>query len=233
MNEKGSSMRTTFSTCVLFLFAEALFPNHALSGDWNHMAVINQAVIVADSLDLPLATTTSGLTRPFFQTIHLDFSIGFAFCDFSELQPLIGKNRNITFPLSFFIDIPFPNRYKDSRFSFMSGFDIALGGGGGGTLFTYSTFLLYRPETFSKLRPIVGVGVAQTWYTNTWWGIAGDVYIDAEETYPILFLGLNLTPNTLDVLLTIPLVKELQTTYETKSYTIQPAGIRFSLLVSL
>ena len=197
------------------------------------MAVKPQTVIVTDSLDLPLAKNTSGLTRPFFQTIHLDLSVGFAFCDFSELQPLIGKNRSITFPLSFLIDIPFPDLYNDSHFSLISGFDFALGGGGGGLLFTYSTFLLYRPETFSRLRPIVGVGVAQTWYTNTWWGFAGDVNIDAEETYPILFIGLNLTPNTLDVLLTIPLVKELQTTYETKPYTIQPAGIRFSLLLSL
>jgi hypothetical protein len=197
------------------------------------MAVKPQTVIVTDSLDLPLAKNTSGLTRPFFQTIHLDLSVGFAFCDFSELQPLIGKNRSITFPLSFLIDIPFPDLYNDSHFSLISGFDFALGGGGGGLLFTYSTFLLYRPETFSRLRPIVGVGVARTWYNNTWGDNTGNVSINAEETYPILFIGLNLTPNTLDVLLTIPLVKELQTTYETKPYTIQPAGIRFSLLLSL
>jgi hypothetical protein len=195
--------------------------------------VNHQTVIETDSLDLPLAKETSGLTRPFFQTIHLDLSIGFSFCDFSELQPLIGKNRSITFPLSFLIDIPIPDIYKDSRFSLISGFDFALGGGGGGLLFTYSTFLLYRPEAFSRLRPIVGVGVARIWYDNTWGDNAGNVNIEAEETYPILLIGLNLTPNTLDALLTIPLVKELQTTYETKSYTIQPAGIRFSLLLSL
>jgi hypothetical protein len=197
------------------------------------MAVNHQAVIETDSLDLPLAQNISGLTRPFFQTIHLDLSVGFAFCDFSELQPLIGKNRSITFPLSFLIDIPIPDIYKDSRFSLISGFDFALGGAGGGLLITYSTFLLYRPEAFSRLRPIVGVGVARTWYDNTWGDNAGNVNIDAEETYPILFIGLNLTPNTLDALLTIPLVTELQTTYETKSYTIRPAGIRFSLLLSL
>jgi hypothetical protein len=226
-------MRTTFYTCVLFLFAGALFPNNALSGDWNHMAVNPQAVIAPDSLDLPLANKTLGLTRPFFQTIHFDLSIGFAFCDFSELQSLIGKNSGITLPLSFLVDIPFPDLYKDGPFSLISGFDFALGGGGGGGLFTFSTFLLYRPETFSVLRPIVGVGAARTWYNGTGEDDAGSVEIKAEETYPVLFIGLNLTPNTINALLTIPLVKKLQTTFETKPYTIQPAGIRFSLLVSL
>lgn len=227
-------MRTTFYNCVLFLLAWPLFPNNALSGDWNHMAVNPQAIIATDSLDLPLAKETSGLTRPFFQTIHLDLSIGFSFCDFSELQPLVGKNSGITLPLSFLIDIPIPDLYKDSHFSLISGFDFALGGGGGGGLFTFSAFLLYRPETFSILRPIVGVGAARTYYNSTGKDDAGyNVEIKAEETYPILLIGVNLTPNTLNVLLTIPLVKEVQTTYETKPYTIRPAGIRFSLLVSL
>lgn len=197
------------------------------------MAVNPQTVIVTDSLDLPLAKNTSGLTRPFFRTIHLDLSVGFAFCDFSDLQPLIGKNWSITFPLSFLVDIPFPDLYKAGHFSLISGFDFALGGAGGGGLFTFSAFLLYRPETFSILRPIIGVGAARTWYNCTGENDTNSVDINAEDTYPILFIGVNLSPNTIDALLTIPLVKELQTTYETKPYTIRPAGIRFSLLVSL
>ncbi len=217
----------------MFLFTWALFPNKVLSGNLDCGTMNPQTVIVADSVDLPLAKKTSGLTRPFFQTIHLDLSIGFAICDFSDLQPLNGKNWNITFPLSFLIEIPFPSHYNDSHFSLISGFDFALGGGGGGSIATYSTFLLYRPETFSTFRPIVGVGVARTWYDNTWGENTDHVHIEAEETYPILLIGLNLTPNTLDALLTVPLAKELQTTYETKPYTIRPAGIRFSLLVSL
>jgi hypothetical protein len=221
-------MKTILYACALFLFIEILFPTDALPGDWHHAAGYSQATLTSDSLSLPLAANTSELARPFFQTIHYDFSIGIAFCDFSELQPLIGSS-NINARLGFFIEIPF---HWDGPVSLISGSDFALGGGGGGRLYTFSTFLVYRHESSSMFKPIIGVGIARTMY-DYGRGDVGSIAISAKETYPVIIVGLNLVPNVADALLSVPLGKDLQTSFESKSYTIQPAGFILSVLMSL
>ena len=237
-------MRTTLFTCTLFLLAWTQRPIEALAKNWNQIPGKTQNVFFTDSLDLPLANPTPGLARPLFNTIHLDISLGVALCDFSELKALNGQNSSIAVPLSFLLEIPFEfvdhPAGPDMPLYFISGFDFAVGGGGGGSLYTFSAYLLYRSDSFSKVKPTIGIGVARTWYSSYSDTSEIDQSIDirASETYPILLIGLNLVgltshANPIDVLLTIPIVTKLQTTFESKSYSIQPAGMRLSFVVPL
>jgi hypothetical protein len=174
---------------------------------------------------LPLTPNTSELVRPIFETIHFDVAIGLMLSDLSELEQLTRSATNISVPLSFYVQVPLK---EDASISFIGGWGFALGGGGGGNIYMFSSFLLYRPNTFSSLKPIVGLGAGTTIY-----GHHGDVDINAAQSYPILLFGLNIAANTLDILLTYPLTKGLSTTFESKSYTIKPAGFGLSLLLSL
>ena len=181
---------------------------------------------------LPLAPDTSGLVRPRFATIRFDVALGLMLSDFSELKQLTGSATNISVPLSFYVQVPIA---EDPSIVIISGWGFALGGAGGGSEASFSTFLLYRPGSSSSLKPIVGLGFGYTSYEYGTDGFLGPgmISIHASESYPLLIFGLNIVPNTLDILLTCPLTKGLNTTFESNSYTIRPAGFGLSLLHSL
>ena len=175
--------------------------------------------------DLPLAPDTSGLVRPRFPTIRFDVSMGLMLSDFSELEQLTGSVTNLCMPWSFYVQIPI---MEDPSILLLGGMGFAVGGGGGGSIATYSSFLLYQAGSSSSLRPIIGLGAGYISYSYD-----GSVVINASESYPEILLGLNIAPNTLDILLICPLTKGLNTTFESNSYTIRPAGLGLSLLLSL
>jgi len=175
---------------------------------------------------LPLPTNTSGFLRPIFETIRFDVAIGLMLSDLSELEQLTGSAAKISVPLSFYVQVPI---IEDPSFIFIGGWGFALGGVGGGSVSSFSTFILYRPSSFSSLKPIIGLGAGHTSYAYSTTGLI----INASESYPLLIFGLNIAHNTLDILLTYPLTKGVNTTFESKSYTVKPASFGLSLLLSL
>ena len=186
---------------------------------------------------LPLAPNKSGLSRPIFETIRFDVSFGYMQCDFSDLKQLIRTGGDFTLPLMFYIQIPL---IEEPSIFFIGGWGFALGGSGGGDVFTSSSFLIYRPGGFFNPRPFVGLGFGHTSYDFGSDGffdfdidLGGHGYIiKASESYPIFIIGLNIVPNILDIMFTYPLVKGTNTTFESKSYTIKLAGPGLNLLVS-
>ncbi len=175
---------------------------------------------------IPLALNISELLRPRFETIRLDVAIGFVLSNFSEIEQLTGGPNNVYIPATLYVQVPI---MEDPSIMLIGGWGFAVGGGGGGSIYSFSSFLLYRPGSFSFLKPIVGFGAG---YTNYNYSSPG-IIINASESYPALLLGLNIVPHTFAILLTYPLTRGLNTTFESKSYTIKPAGFGLSLLLSL
>jgi hypothetical protein len=193
---------------------------------------INKSEQVADSLDLPipLAPNIKDLPRPLFYTTHLDFSLGLAFADFEEIGSFTGSSTGMNIPVSLLIDVPLD---ENGQASFHGGWDFALGGIGGGSLYTASTYLLYRFDNFPSFKPLAGFGAARTWYSYSGKEV-GTFGVNATISYSIFILGLNMAaPQRIDAIITIPLRGRLDTEFEGKSFSIRPAGIKLSLLVSL
>jgi hypothetical protein len=171
---------------------------------------------------LPLVPNTSRLSRPIFETVHFEIAIGLSVGDFSQLQTLIGNVSNVSCAVSFFVHVPV---LEAPSISFLGG----LGFAPGRSLYSWSTFVLYRPGTLSFFDVIFGLGAGQTRYEYS----GEQAIIKASQLYPVLLLGLNIVANTLDIVFTYPLTKGLSTTFESKSYTVKPAGFGLSLLLSL
>ena len=175
---------------------------------------------------LPLAPNNSGLSRPKFETIRFGFAIGLMSTDLSALEPFVGTADRISVPVSLNIQVPIT---ADPSFSLMGGFGWVVGGGGGGHGVTVSSFLLYRAGNYSYFKPILGLGVG---YVNYGYD-QGEIIINISQTYPELLLGMNIVPDVLDVMVTFPLAGSMQTSFESNSYTIKPAGLGMNLLLSL
>jgi hypothetical protein len=90
------------------------------------------------------------------------------------------------------------------------------------------TFFLWRPFVFAAVNPVIGIGAGHTEYHYS-----KSIIVDASESYAVLFLGVNIVRNRLDIMLTLPLPDELQTTFESKLYSIRPTGPGVSILVSM
>lgn len=191
--------------------------------------------------NLPLAANKEQLSRPFFKTVHLDISAGLAFCDFSDVQKFTGGSSGLAFMLSSFIEIPL---HHESPLSILSGLGFALGGVSGGSLYNVSTIVLYRHPGRSIFKPVIGVGYSKVDFrfvepserssSGSLQGAkTGSVVIDAGEWFPILIGGVSLQPDVADILLAIPLANDLETSFESNGYRIQPAGITLSVLLSL
>jgi hypothetical protein len=191
------------------------------------------AVQLSDTLHppdgLPLAANTEYLRRPFFKTFCLDFSLGAALCDFADVEPLTNSPSSSVLMFSLYLEVP---ANFESPVSFLGGFGFAVGGGGGGRITTLSLLMLYRHPTASFFKPLVGIGVSRTIY-NFDADIIGGIAISAGETYPILIGGATLLSDAIDVFLTVPLVPALETTFESKTYTIRPAGVALSVVLTL
>ena len=173
---------------------------------------------------LPLAPNTSGLTRPIFETIRFDVSIGLMLSDLSGLNELSARSTKISFPGSFYVQVPIT---ENPSILFIGGWSFAFVGDEG-NIISFSSFILYRPGIFFSLKPIVGLGAGDTRYKYS-----GSIIINAHDRYPLLIFGMNIVYNTLDILCTYPLTKGVNTIFESKSYNIKPAGFALNLLLSL
>jgi hypothetical protein len=170
--------------------------------------------------DLPLAPNTSGFSRPIFHTIHLDVAIGISFNDFSELKQLGVDASSSSGTLSFYAHFPL---WEDPSISICGGWSFGLGG-----VNSFSVLALCRTGLFSSFDPFFGIGAGQTRYNYS-----GLIIVSVSRSYAMLIFGLNVAHNVLDVQFTLPLAKKVTTMFESKSYTIVPAGPALSLLVSL
>ncbi len=180
---------------------------------------------------LPLANNVNGLTRPRFSTIHLVLSLGASKGNFSGIERLTGPISDAIVPLIINMEVPFG---KESPLSFFSGFGFSMGGAGGGTLTQSSAFLLFRFRSYSFFNPILGFGATENHYSaEVDSGGSHIIDITASLVSPTFLVGIELVPDFLDLLLAVPLVTSLSTTFEGRSYTVEPVGFQLSLLVLL
>jgi hypothetical protein len=193
----------------------------------------NDAIFPDDRL--PLAQNSSGLYRPMFHTTHFAFSLGGLVTDFSSLSSLNANASDFCMPLTFYLEVPIA---EVPLISVIGGWGFALGGASGGSLFTFSTALIYRTGT-SSFSPIVGIGAARTSYSYYYVSSGSshssntNLAIDAASSYGMLIAGICLVPNRIDLLCALPLGSDLHTAFEKQSYTISPAVFQVSFLVSL
>ena len=192
-------------------------------------------VTVFSNDSLPLAPNTLGLNRPLFHTTHFAFSIGLLISDFSSLGALSVSASSVCMPVSCYLEIPFA---EDPLISIVGGGGFALGGASGGSLSTFSAFLIYRTGT-SAFSPFVGFGAARTSYnysvisSNNNYSSNTNLAIDAGASYGMLIGGICLVPDRVDLLLSLPLGSGITTHFESKAYTIGPAIFQVSFLASL
>ncbi|TAL70726.1 MAG: hypothetical protein EPN82_01570 [Bacteroidetes bacterium] len=181
---------------------------------------------------LPLSPNTTGLSRPMFETICFDVSVGLIFNDLSELNQLTRSKSNSNIALSFYIQVPL---FENPSIMFIGGWGSTFEGESSVSSHTY--FFLYMPYGFNYRGPFAGLGVGNTSYhfTNVTGGYLysnGGIDISVSETYPVLILGFNIFPHYLGLLFTYPIVNEMNTKFEGSSYTIKPAGPVLSMLLS-
>ncbi|MFZ1729614.1 MAG: hypothetical protein WBQ23_08370 [Bacteroidota bacterium] len=179
---------------------------------------------------LPLAPNPAGLSRPRFPSLRLGVSAGLMLPRVSELEPLIGETFDTPVFLALDLELPM-SEYPE--LSLMIGLD-------GGFVRThniwhdltsvasFSVLGVWRPEKMGAIRPILGVGLGHGFWQFT----NHIVEIRAGYTYPVAILGIVVFEDLLDVVARIPML-DISTTYESKEYTIAPAGPSFSLRLSL
>ena len=177
--------------------------------------------------ELPLAKNSGRLSRPSFSTTHCTVAAGVAFNDFSGLVPLGIDRSKATFPVTVSFEIPL---FSDPEISFA----------GGGTLFpqqglsSVAMYVFLRPSSSWMFAPIVGLGGGRAYFTKEGYSAAnGSVNVHAEQPYLAIAVGMNLVPNWLDALLTLPLANKLQTTFENASYSAGVTGPQFNLVFYL
>jgi len=178
-----------------------------------------------DDFYLPLVAPEKGVSRPKFATIRLELSIGFALGSFHDLELLTGQVSDAFIPISFGMEVPL---FWDRTLSVVGGWGFALGGAGTGSLTGFNTALLYRMDPHSSLTPIIGFGASENWYSVS----SSDIIISASLVSPVLQLGLVLDSSMLDLMLSIPLRTSMSTSFESKTYTIDIAAKRLTLVIA-
>jgi hypothetical protein len=172
-----------------------------------------------------LAPDTLGLARPRFQTIRFCVGLGILWSDLSNLRQFAGNPSDVGMPITVAIRIPLTER---PMIEFFGGWSFAIGGIGEGSMTTFSSVLLVRPFGMVPFGPIVGGGGGSLSYKTD-----GNVVINVSQSYPLLVAGLAIAPNTLDLLVTYPLGKAMNTTFSNETFIIRPAGMTASILLSL
>ena len=202
----------------------------ASSGQWKSLYDSDSFITTADTNvtktgKLPLAENKAGLSRPRFETVHLVFGLGGTGTDYSELDRLGINKAKFALPISLYAYIPFSR--TDPGFYLLSGANIDLLDA---EALTFKTLLLYQ----TGFNMLVGIGASRTSYASRGGMDAdGDINVNVNQTQGLLALGLNLSPQRIDLLLTVPLASRLKTVFEEVEYSVRPAGIQVSLLLSL
>jgi hypothetical protein len=144
--------------------------------------------------------------------------------DFSGLSGITGNASGVSVPVTFAIRIPLS---EDPVVEFFGGGGFAAGGVAGGSATMFSASILLRPAGYVTLGPIFGAGGGNTTYAYD-----GTVMVKASRSYPLICAGLSLVPHMLDLMLMVPLGKEMSVVFESKTYTIRPSGPTASLFLS-
>ncbi|HKI44994.1 MAG TPA: hypothetical protein VKA08_06615 [Balneolales bacterium] len=173
--------------------------------------------IVNDSI--PLAKRKRFRVRPKFETIHLVLGFGVLNSDYSDLRMLELNPGNISVPMSIYIHVPLT--LDSPAFFFTGGWDIGLGGGTN----SFKGLLMFQ----SPYRIMLGFGGGTSIYSYK----DDNIIIGANQSYPILAGGINLSRQRVDLLVTLPLAPSLKQDFEGSRYSIRPAVIQVSLLISL
>lgn len=190
---------------------------------------IARSCCVADSIindttkliigDLPLKKSKKGYRRPRFDTFHLVMGFGWHTMNLSALKRLGVNISNNNVMSSFYGYVPLSE--GPSHFYIMAGYDAIFNEAAGPS---YKTLLLYQ----RKEGIILGVGGGSSALA-----IFENVIIDASQSHALFAFGFNISPQRVDLLMTIPISTPLTTRFEGGSYSIRPAGIQINLLTSL
>lgn len=173
--------------------------------------------IINDSIQL--AKRKRFRVRPKFETIHLMLGFGVMNSDYSELKMLGPDPSHISVPMSVYIFVPF---FRDSPAVFFTGgWDIGLGGG----ITTFKGLFMFQ----TPYRVMLGFGAGTTIYSYR----DDNIIIGANQSYPLLAGGINVSKQRVDLLVTLPVTPPLKQDFEGRRYSIRPAGVQVSLLISL
>jgi hypothetical protein len=171
---------------------------------------------------IPLAPDTSGFLRPVMKMIGIGVGLGLSVGDL----PVIDEKMNpVSIPLSTFLKVCIK---EDPSIDLYTGWGVAVWGGGDGSIVSFSVMVTYHPFITSAVRPVVGIGGGRTYFDRN----AG-VIITASESYPMLWAGLNLIPEKLDIYFTYSITSGEQSVFEGTRYTIKPTYYGLNLLFSV
>jgi len=217
-------MRTILYASILLFSIGAFSPVFAFSGEVGHYRKNKRVTTSEDTTKitskyLPLRYNSGQIARPKFETIHLVLGLSGMHGNYSDLKRLGVKANELFVPLSIYVHVPFFR--KDPSFFFTGGWDIGLAG----RIYSFKGLFLYQ----TKYRLLFGFGAGTTWYSYR----SDEIIIDANQSYGLLSVGINLSPHHVDLRVTVPMSSPLHVNFEDKYYKIKPEGIELSLLVSL
>ncbi|MDX1586065.1 MAG: hypothetical protein R3222_04955 [Balneolaceae bacterium] len=218
------TIRSALSAFLLLLLMVVFSPTKVSAESWDSWNPGQAFIAPNDTLEksvgeLPLSQNKEGKSRPRFETVHLQLGLGGTVADYADLGSLGIDKPNFSLPLSLYTYIPF-QRHQPGFF-ILSGADVNLSDPNN---FAFKMLLMFQ----SRPGILFGLGAARTSYVYQ-----EAVVIEADQTQGLLALGINLSPQRVDLLLTMPLAKSLETRFEQNNYSIRLAGIQVSLLVSL
>lgn len=223
---------------VLFGFNSAAEAQYVQSGEkisfGSENSSVKQNVSAIRGDTLKLADNTERFSRPVFNTVHLIAGLGWAHSDFNDINELNRENNAaIQFSLQMFI----PLSIQRSSTYIVAGYDFGFIGSG---ITTLKGIAMYQVNRFPAITPLVGAGVGHTWYSDRRTESSGvKINVDAKQRYILTAVGVNLSPQRWDFLLTIPLAPRLSDTVvdprddSTHEIRVRPAAIQFSLIFSL
>ena len=183
----------------------------------------NKEVFIDD--ELHLAFNNKGLKRPIFPSMQFNISAGLVFVDLAHLKPLLDNDINPIFHISTSIQIPI---IEDPAIYLLGGNSIGIGNYRV-KYNSYSALLIYRHKNFPLLNPIFGLGIGYSTFSYY-----GNIHVAfTQATYPSFILGLNIFPETLDVIFSYPLLNSKNTKYGGKTYSINIMGPSLKLMLTL
>ena len=213
-------MKTVLLALAVWLSLSVSYPVYGFQMKPNNTKTDSAGItirLVNDSI--PLSRQKRKGVRPKFETIHLVLGFGVLNSDYSDLRMLGPDPSNISVPMSIYIHVPFT--IDSPAFFFTGGWDIGLGGGTN----SFKGLLMFQ----SPYRIMLGFGAGTTIYSYD----DDNIIIGANQSYPILAGGINVSKQRVDLLVTLPVTSPLKQDFEGRRYSIRPAGIQVSLLISL
>lgn len=169
--------------------------------------------------NLPLAENPGSLKRPNFHTVHIGIGFGWNQSDLSSLEPLDMELSSSMVNIPVYMYLPLSK--ENDAFFFMGGIDLNLNETHQPT---YKVLLFHQ----TKIHLLFGLGAGRVTFSHY-----GSINTEVRKNFGLLAFGINLSPQRVDLLVNIPFESSISARFEGRKYTINPAGIQFTLITSL